>query len=141
MVGLAPTQIGAAQNPQNVTAPMVLAATVPSYPDVALSAGITGVVEVTVTVRKGIVTKTETESSAHRGLVKAATQNIRTWKFATNANAVFKTTYTYEIDNEQVAAAENPRIELALPYSIKIIGKRVKPTCSDCGAVQPTVVP
>ena len=136
VVVIASAPQGVAQTPPqgSATAALVTNATVPLYPAVAEAARLSGQVRVIVTVRDGIVKKTEPMSVAHQILVSAATQNIKTWKFRLGTNTVFETTYVYEIEKDEAPVPENPHVELSLPFLVKISVRPAKPTCSDCGS-------
>jgi hypothetical protein len=65
--------------------PVVVDAAMPSYPGLALNAGITGTVVVSVTVSKGEITSTNVESG-DRVLAAGAVQNIKSWRFEEGDN-------------------------------------------------------
>jgi hypothetical protein len=41
-------------------------------------------------------------------------------------------TYVYEIEGEETALPENPKVELDLPRFVKVTARPFKPTCNDC---------
>ena len=106
--------------------PSVSHADVPLYPPMARIAGISGTVQVEVTVKNGVVANTELKSPAPPILANATLENLKTWRFASDANATFLVTYIYEIENEVTAAPGNPRIEMQLPSLIKITAEPPK---------------
>jgi hypothetical protein len=106
--------------------PAVNHADVPLYPPMARIAGISGTVQVEVTVKNGLVASTELKSSAPPILVNATLENLKTWRFASDANATFRVTYIYEVEKEATASPGNPRIEMQLPNLIKITAKPPK---------------
>jgi Gram-negative bacterial TonB protein C-terminal len=101
--------------------PTVIAAAVPSYPRWALAGSITGTVVVDVTVKKGNVTETKVVSG-DRLLAPAVVENIQTWRFRDDVDATFSTTFSFALELRETGADRNPRIELHLPLSMKIIG-------------------
>jgi TonB family protein len=97
----------------------VIHADVPTYPQLARSARISGAVEVFVKVVKGRV-KSVKATSGHPVLVASTLQNVRTWCFHPLVTATFTTTFTYELSSSADLDPQNPRVELALPLSVKI---------------------
>jgi hypothetical protein len=106
--------------------PAVSHADVPLYPPVARITGIGGTVQVEVTVKDGAVASTELKSPAPLILVNATLENLKTWKFASDTNAMFRVTYIYEVEKEATASPGNPRIEMQLPNLIRITAKPPK---------------
>jgi hypothetical protein len=92
-------------------------ADMPSYPAMARVAHVTGKVE--VTIKNGLVVQTEQKSSAHPILINATLENLRTWRFRPDTSAKFSVTYVYELEKKR-SSSGNPRIEMQLPYRIKI---------------------
>jgi|SRR5579859_218094 len=91
----------------------------PTYPPLARVARIFGTVEVQVTVKDGVVVNTEVKSSAHQTLVKAATENIKSWRFHPDVNTTFTTKFIYQLETKERLLAD-PRIESQLPFLVKI---------------------
>jgi TonB family protein len=115
-------------------ADIVLHAEVPLYPPLAIQGRLSGVVRLHILVENGAVTKAESESSAQlQVLVSAATENVRTWRFAPGARGTFDVTYTYELDKIEGVRSENPHIVMDLPTSVKITARPAEHTCLDCG--------
>ena len=99
-------------------------------------AHITGTVQIEVTIKSGVMTSTEVKSPAPPILVNATLENIKTWKFASDANATFRITYIYEVEKEGTALSGNPRVEMQLPNLIKITAQPPKTTSNyQLGAV------
>ena len=127
------TQVVTAQETKSARYLLVVQGDLPLYPAVARTAHVSGSVEVRVTVKDGEVIGTEV-TSGNPLLATSATSNIKTWKFNKTANATFKTTFTYQLEKEEMLEASNPKIELELPTSVKITATRTKPPCHDCGS-------
>jgi outer membrane biosynthesis protein TonB len=81
----------------------------PGYSYFAIEAGIQGTVQLQVTTNGLSVTKFDAESG-NPFLVREATENLRSWRFARNAPRTFEVTYTYELKHEQVAFLEKPGV-------------------------------
>jgi len=141
----------AAKHPGAVHYPTITRAEIPLYPPIAWSAHLEGTVEIEVTVEKGAVVSARVKHGTIEAQVAAdksavtenqakflpylsipSVANVRTWKFQSEDRAIFVTTYTYRIEGEQTPQPENPKIELDLPYSVKVIARPFKPSCSDC---------
>jgi len=91
--------------------PILLSATLPSYPDNLRAADVTGKVVATVTVEGGQVIRVE-RTSGNISLFYATRQNIETWKFASGSDAVFAVSFTYEIAGEKGEESMNPQVEM-----------------------------
>ena len=114
--------------------PVVTRAEVPRYPSIALAAGLASTVRVSVTVKKGRVADlTVLDSTGSAGQFMHSTlANIRTWEFLDAVDTTFVTTFGYELTDTITEKPENPRVELKLPFQVRIIGSRSKPrTISD----------
>lgn len=94
-------------------------ADMPSYPAMARVAHVTGTVKIEITIKNGVVVHSDPRSSAHPILINAALENVRTWKFRPDADAKFSVTYIYLLTKKR-SASGNPRIEMELPYLVKI---------------------
>ena len=79
----------------------------PRYSYFAIEAGIQGTVQLYVTTDGVSVTKVDVESG-HPFLVREATENLLSWRFARNAPHTFEATYTYGLKNAQVEFLEKP---------------------------------
>lgn len=113
--------------------PLVLRADAPVYPPLARMAKITGKIEADFTIKGGAVVAAEARTG-HPFLVKATTENIRSWHFAPEANGTFMATFVYELQGHETASMQNPKVEMQLPALVKIIAAPTKPSCNDCGS-------
>jgi TonB family protein len=108
---------------------VVTRAEVPIYPGVARGLGLTSTVRVAVTVKEGRVAGARVLTSAGSKALELSTlANIRTWEFDSGLDTVFVTTFTYEMTDSLTERPENPRVELRLPFEVRLIGSRSKPT-------------
>jgi hypothetical protein len=98
-------------------------ADVPLYPEPARTANIFGTVEVQVTVKDGAVVNAEVKSGPPL-LTRSTVENIQSWRFALHANDTFTTKFIYQVADDGDPA--NPRVELQLPYQVRITGVRVR---------------
>src|SRR5260370_937921 len=155
------TTLGAGQNAQQSISseathyPNVIRAELPLYPPLTSTLRISGTVKIEVTVEKGAVVEAQVKSTeikfsdpkkdalydsqakktmASRFLSDPSLANLKTWQFRPEDRATFLVTYVYEIEGEETALPENPKVELDLPRLAKVIARPFKPTCSDCGA-------
>ena len=113
---------------------IVLHADVPQYPALALAGRLSGSVHLHVLVQDGTVVKAESDSPVQlQILINAATENVKTWRFAHNARGTFDVTYAFELRKDEGVVPENPRIEMELPTLVRLVARPVKPTCQDCG--------
>jgi len=87
----------------------------------------TGTVRVQVTVRKGTVSGTIVlASTGFAAFVPSTLANIKTWEFEDAIDTTFVTTFTYEMTDMVTEELQNPRVELDLPYHVRLIGSRPK---------------
>jgi len=96
--------------------PVVLDA--PRYPDLARRVGVSGVVELEVTVFDGVPSVKAV--SGDRLLSSEAAATVRQWRFAKGTAASFKTKFTYKLEKRLTTADANPRIEMHLPSEVTI---------------------
>jgi|GEM_PF-6501153 len=104
---------------------------IPSYPPIAIAAGINGIVEARIKVDRGQITEVDIVSG-HRLLGSAVQRVLRTWRFhpeVTTADHRIK--FMFELMDEEVVMRENPLIELRLPNSVRIRTNRVKAVTLD----------
>jgi hypothetical protein len=111
--------------------PLVLRADAPVYPPLARIAKITGKIEAEFTIRGGEVVAAEAKIG-HPFLVKATTDNIKSWHFAPKANGTFTATFVYELHGNETATMQNPKVEMQLPAFVKITATPTRPSCNDC---------
>lgn len=142
--------------------PRLLHAELPLYPPLARSAHISGKVEIEVIVEKGSVVDAHVKSAeiqiadpenrtvydsqakaaASRYLSDPSLANIKSWQFDSGELSTFLVTYVYKIEGEETPLPENPKVELDLPYFVKVTARPFKPTCSDCvSSAEPGVWP
>jgi len=95
----------------------VIHAVVPMYPQLARIARIFGTVEVQITVKDGEVVSTEVKSG-NPILARATVENIQTWRFYHLVNGTFTSKFTYKL--EEGVDPQNPKVELELPFLVKI---------------------
>jgi TonB family protein len=112
--------------------PILQEATLPQYPPIAKAAHITGDVTVRVTLKDGLVTKTDVLSklnpSGQRFLETPTVENLKTWHFAPDVTGSFTLTYTYEISDKETEEPTNAKIEMLPSLDVKITARPVKPT-------------
>jgi hypothetical protein len=111
--------------------PLVVRADVPQYPPLARMAKITGKIEAEFTVKNGEVVNAEAKSG-HPLLVKATTDNIKTWRFSSKVSGMFATTFDYQVEGSETATMQNPKIEMRLPAFVRITATPTRPPCNDC---------
>jgi len=111
--------------------PTLIHAELPLYPPLAITAHISGKIEVEITVENGSVVETKVKSATFPGspaLSNPSLANLKTWRFRSEPRTTFLVTYIYQIAGEQTEQPENPRVELDLPHLVKVTGRRFKPT-------------
>jgi len=111
--------------------PLVVRAEAPLYPPLACMAKIMGKIEVQFTVRSGEVVATEAKAG-HPLLVKATTENVRSWRFSSEVNGTFATTFEYRVEGNETPTMQNPKVEMQLPAFVKITAAPTMPSCNDC---------
>jgi hypothetical protein len=134
--------------------PRLIHAELPLYPPLALSAHISGTIEIQVAVVGGGVVDAhvksveiqitdpqnhavyddQAKSKVSQVLSNPSVANVRTWQFQSEGRANFIVRYVYQIVGEQTSLPENPRVELDLPVLVKVTARPFKPTCSDCSS-------
>jgi hypothetical protein len=100
-------------------------AELPLYPPLARIARLSGNVHLSVSTKEGVIVAVEARSTAALVLVEAAKQNVKTWIFDRDTNGSFEVDYIYALENNEVASPQNPRIEMRLPFYIRITAKPV----------------
>jgi len=111
--------------------PTLVYAEVPLYPPLALTAHISGTVEIEITVENGTVILAQVKSSGFPGdaaLTNPSLGNIQKWKFRPEPRTTFLVTFIYEIRGEQTDLPENPKVELDLPKLVRVTARPFKPT-------------
>lgn len=111
--------------------PILRESSLPMYPPIAKAAHVTGKVIVRVTVRDGLVVKTDVLSklnpSEHRFLETPTVENLKTWHFAADVNSEFTVTYSYTIAGEETEGPTNPTVEISPSLDVNITARPVKP--------------
>ena len=113
--------------------PILQAAEQPKYPPIAKAAHITGKVIVRVTVKDGLVVRTDILSvndgkAGQRFLETPTVENLKTWRFAADVNGEFPVTYSYSIAGDETDNLTNPRVEMLPSLDVNITARPVKPT-------------
>lgn len=113
--------------------PILQAAEQPKYPPIARAAHITGRVSVRVTVKDGMVVKTDVLSvndgkAGQRFLETPTVENLKTWRFAADVTGEFPVTYSYSIAGDETEGPTNPTVEMLPSLDVKITARPVKPT-------------
>ena len=104
---------------ESAAAPNVKSAEVPHYPSWAYHMGISGEVEIEVQVISGKVTETRVKAG-DRLLSDDAVANIKTWTFSPDMSTSFTTKFLYSLENPPKKENRTPRIELELPFLVRI---------------------
>lgn len=108
-------------------------AEVPRYPVLAISARLEGQVHLHVLVKAGIIVSVDSDRTPNLALlIKAATENVKSWRFSPKVNGGFDVTYSFELRKDEGISSENPYIEMRMPESIRLLARPVRRTCSDC---------
>ncbi len=111
--------------------PILRESALPMYPPIAKVARVTGKVTVRVTVKDGLVVKTDVLSkldpAGHRFLETPTVENLKTWRFATDVNSQFTVTYSYAIAGEETEGQTNPTVEMLPSLDVNITARPIKP--------------
>jgi hypothetical protein len=105
--------------PVSPEVPMVVDATVPRYPYLALLAHGEGTVKIRVTTDGEHVSNVDILEGMPL-LADAAKANIKTWKFKWYIRTSFETTFRYELLPGDVCSEENPIVSLQLPVRVEV---------------------
>jgi hypothetical protein len=97
----------------------IIEAPVPRYPDLAWRAGVSGVVELDVTVSDGVPSVKNV--SGDRLLSSEAAATVKQWRFGKGTSTSFRTKFTYKLEKRLNTADSNPRVELHLPSEVTVI--------------------
>jgi TonB family protein len=93
----------------------------PRYPPMARGAGISGEVQIEIKVSSGKVVSAEA-ISGDRLLAAEALSNVKTWTFVLNKeDESFTVKFVYILERRRLGENEAPRLELNLPFLVKII--------------------
>jgi hypothetical protein len=99
--------------------PVVKFGEMPLYPLVAREARLEGTVRLQVTTDGVYITKVAA-SGAHKLLLDAAEENIRTWHFYRHRPQTFTVTFVYKLDKQEAVGFVNPTVILDLPSRVEI---------------------
>ena len=102
--------------------PVVSAAQMPLYPALARQAAIQGIVQVQVTTDGTSTTKVNA-TGAHKMLLDAAEQNVRSWKFYRHKPQTFVVTFVYKLEPPEVYGFVNSIVLLELPTHVEVRSK------------------
>ena len=134
------------KNADTIQYPILLSAEMPLYPPIARGAHLSGVVKIYVSVEDGVVKHAElvhgevmmrnskkelSKTVENKLLVHIANpslKNVETWEFVPEYKGGFTVTFIYEIEGEETIFPENPKVEMELPFVVKVKIKPVKPT-------------
>jgi hypothetical protein len=121
---------GLAEEPPAV----VTAADVPVYPASALEAGVSGTVNLRVSLLerpdrpRGEFTVTDIDAvGSNPALVQAAKDNVSSWRFANVNVPVLAVTYVFRLAPGDCSADQRPVAFLRFPGSVEIVAKRRVP--------------
>jgi len=109
-----------AQGP-TVEVPDVVKASVPFYPADALAGRISGEVHLHLSTDGKAVTETSGESGPGM-LVKAAKENVGTWRFADHAATSFDVTFKYRLSDSAKCETGSGSVVLHLPREVEVDG-------------------
>jgi Gram-negative bacterial TonB protein C-terminal len=112
--------------------PILQGAALPRYPPIAMAAHVTGKVILHVTVKDGLVVKTDVVSkldpSGQRFLETATIENLKTWHFAVDVNGIFTVSYAYAITGAETDNPTNAKVTILPSLDVEVTGRPVKPT-------------
>jgi outer membrane biosynthesis protein TonB len=91
----------------------------PLYPVLARQARIEGTAEVKVTTDGTSITKI-TARGAHKILLDASEDNVRTWKLYRHKPQTFTVTFVYKLESPEVYGFVNPTVLLELPTRVEV---------------------
>jgi hypothetical protein len=113
--------------PASAGLPVVVAAEIPRYPDLALQARVQGRLRLRVTIGGGQVVAVEELVETNPFFFKVAVDNLRTWRFESQGPATFDTTFRFSLVGLPTPAcggpplaADEPSIRLNYPSSVEI---------------------
>jgi hypothetical protein len=111
--------------------PILRESALPMYPPIAKAAHVTGKVIVRVTVKKGLVVKTdvlsELDPSGQRFLKIPTVENLKTWHFDAEVTSEFTVTYSYAFAGDETEGPTNPAVEMLPSLDVNITARPVKP--------------
>jgi hypothetical protein len=90
----------------------------PKYPELARNAGVTGDVDLDVTVHEGIPAVKVV--SGDRMLASEAVATLKAWRFRREFESTFRIRISYRLEQRLTGADPNPRVEFHLPSQVTI---------------------
>jgi TonB family protein len=76
---------------------LVLDGKIPTYPQIAVAARVSGSVTVNLSVVSGVMTNAQVVHADNKLLIESTLQNVRTWRFGPSTNVQIATEFVYEI--------------------------------------------
>ena len=132
LITLGEVYVASAQSePSDPETPVVKSADIPLYPSLSRQARIQGTVRLEVTTDGVYITKVAA-SGAHKLLLDAAEENIRTWRFYRHRPQTFIVTFVYKLEKQEVSGPVNPTVVLELPNRVEIRTKMMT-VDTNCG--------
>ena len=124
MLATAAVVVATGQQANLIAPPMIAAAGVPLYPQLARMARIEGVVHVKVTTdgHRCIAAKAE---DGHKMLAAAAEKNAQTWEFETHEPTTFMVTYQYKLVDDLKDNRHVPTVILRLPTEVEVLASPI----------------
>ena len=105
--------------PNTPEEPLLKSGAIPTYPHVARLARLQGTVRLQVTTN-GVGVTNVVGGGAHKMLVDAAEQNIKSWQFYEHRPQTFTVTFVYKLEGPEVYPFANSRVLLELPKRVEI---------------------
>jgi outer membrane biosynthesis protein TonB len=124
---LAAMALNQASLSQKPVTPILVSASLPTYPPIWRAAHIQGNVVAFVTIKNGVVVGTKILSGENH-LDVSTIANLKTWQFEDGVNATITVTYTYEILGEPTEERTNPEVEILPNLDVRITARPVRPT-------------
>lgn len=100
--------------------PMVEGGEMPRYPPAARVLEIAGTVEAEVTVERGEGRDIKILSGDPM-LAAETLRVLKTWKFDRSVDTTFRTTFTFELKEREIADNQNARVYMELPSQVRIV--------------------
>jgi TonB family protein len=91
----------------------------PAYPNLARLARIEGTARIKVSTDGNSIVRIAADG-AHKMLLGAAQENLKTWRFYPHKPQTFTVTFTFKLEPPEVYGPVNPTIQLDLPTRVEI---------------------
>ncbi len=101
------------------TLPVVKSAEMPAYPNLARLARIEGTARIKVSTDGNSIVRIAADG-AHKMLLGAAQENLKTWRFYPHKPQTFTLTFIFKLEPPEVYGPVNPTIQLDLPTRVEI---------------------